>query len=247
MDLSNNFYICLYILLLSIISFTLYKRNTKPLRRLTEESLKLLRGRDYRRRRDIYHYGSLYGNIKEDYSKKKKKKKKSSKSSSRSSSRSSSSGPSTEYVQVNGRRARTGDRCPPLRRSECQENNGNRSNCLRSYSSGRNGNRFCQWKPGKNQCKTTGEICNVPPPPPPPPRVGCMIRGYDNYDSKANRQGNCIKIGCMTRGYDNYDSKANRQGNCIKKGCMTRGYDNYDSKANRQGNCIKIGLSLIHI
>ncbi|PQM57426.1 MAG: hypothetical protein CML47_11090, partial [Rhodobacteraceae bacterium] len=98
--------------------------------------MKLLRGRDYRRRRDIYHYGSLYGNIKEGYGKKKKK---SSKSSSSSSS-SSSSGPSTEYVQVNGRRARTGDRCPPLRRSECQENNGNRSNCLRSYSSGRNGN-----------------------------------------------------------------------------------------------------------
>ena len=150
---------------------------------------------------------------------------------------------STEYVQVNGRRARTGDPCPPLRRSECQENNGNRSNCLRSYSSGRNGNRFCQWKPGKNQCKTTGEICNVPPPPPPPPRVGCMIRGYDNYDSKANKQGNCLKKGCMIRGYDNYDSKANQQGNCIKKGCMTRGYDNYDSKANQQGNCIKKGCT----
>ena len=73
MELSNNFYICLYILLLSIISFTLYKRNTKPLRRLTEESLKLLRGRDHRRRRDIYQYGSLYGNIKEGYGKKKRK------------------------------------------------------------------------------------------------------------------------------------------------------------------------------
>ncbi len=70
-----------------------------------------------------------------------------------------------------------------------------------------------------------------------------MTRGYDNYDSKANQQGNCIKKGCTTRGYDNYDSKANvNDGSCIKKGCMTRGSDNYDSKANvNDGSCYITG------
>ena len=159
MQSSNNIYICLFLLLLSIISFISYKRGSKPLHRLTEESLKLLRGRDNTRRRDIYKYGSLYGNIREGYYGKKKKKssKSSSSRSTRSSStrssstRSSGSGSITEYIKVNGRRARTGDRCPALRKSECQDYNGNRSNCLRAYSSGRNGNRFCQWKPAKNQ------------------------------------------------------------------------------------------------
>ena len=146
---------------------------------------------------------------------------------------------STEYVQVNGRRARTGDPCPPLRRSECQENNGNRTDCLRAYSSGRNGNRFCQWKPDKNQCKTTGERCNVAPAPPPPSPPPPKANNANGEQCTSNLIGQCSiannnKSLCQNAHIINTDN--NRYQNCdwrdSDKRCNSGQYCNKSGSIN---------------
>lgn len=64
----------------------------------------------------------------------------------------------TEYVMFKGKRAMDNDPCPPLKVKECQRFNGNKMSCLVSAA---HDGRFCQWKPDKQMCKTTGEKCKT--------------------------------------------------------------------------------------
>ena len=59
----KDIHVYVFIFFIFFISLTLYKSRSKPKHVLTEDSLKLLRGRDYRRRKDTFKYGGLYGII----------------------------------------------------------------------------------------------------------------------------------------------------------------------------------------